>query len=51
MIFEGLNDAYRGHVKSMYPGGLECLSTKTPDEIWDFFEYIAHETWEYENAR
>ena len=21
------------------------------DEIWDFFKYLAHDTWEYENAR
>lgn len=27
------------------------MFTSTPDEIWDFFEYFAHETWEYENAR
>ena len=21
------------------------------DEVWDFFEYLAHKTWEYDNAR
>jgi len=26
------------------------LFTKTSDEIWDFFEYLAHDTWEYDNA-
>lgn len=51
MIFEGLNDEYRGHVETMYPGGVSCLFTKTPDEIWDFFQYLAHDTQEYNNAR
>lgn len=51
MIFEGFNDEYRGHVKTIYPEGLHYLFTKTPDEICDFFEYLAHDTWEYDNAR
>ena len=51
MIFEGLNDEYMGLVETMYPRGLDYLFTKTPDEIWDFFEYLAHDTWEYDNAR
>ena len=52
MIFVGVNEEYRGHVKTMYPRGLGCLFTKTIDEIWDFFfEYLADDTWEYENAR
>jgi len=33
------------------PGGLGYLFTKTPYKISDFFEYLAHETEEYENAR
>jgi len=51
VIFVGLNEEYRGHVKTMYPRDLGCLFTKTIDEIWDFFEYFAHDSWEYENAR
>ena len=35
----------------MYLGGSGCLFTKPPNEIWDFFESLARETWEYENAR
>ena len=35
----------------MYPGGWGCLFTDTLDKIWSFFEYLAHDTWEYENAR
>jgi len=30
---------------------LDYLFTKTFDEIWDLFEYLAHDTWEYDNAR
>ena len=51
LIFNGLNDKYRSHTKTMYPEGLDYLFTKTPDEIWDFFEYLAHNTWVYDNAR
>ena len=51
MISKGLNDEYRGHVEAVYPRGLGCSFTKTPNEIWDFFEYLDHDTWEYDNAR
>ena len=37
---EGLNDEYVDHVETMYPGGLDYLFTKTPDEIWDFFRIL-----------
>ena len=37
-------------LKLCTPGGLDYLFTKTLDEIWDFFEYLAHDTWEYDNA-
>jgi len=30
---------------------LGCLFTKTRHKIWDFFEYLAHNTSEYDNAR
>ena len=51
MIFEGVNDEHQGHIKTMYPGGLECSFTKAADEMLDFFEYLAHDTQEYDNAR
>lgn len=51
VIFEDLDDESRGYVETMYDGGLGCLFTKTLDEIWNFFEYLAHDTWEYDNAR
>lgn len=50
VIYEGLNTEFRDHVQSMYPGGFWALFSKSPDEVWDFFEYLAHETWEYEQA-
>jgi len=50
-MFEGLNYEYRSHVETMYSRGLDCLFTKTSDKIWDFFEYLAHDTWEYDNTR
>jgi len=49
--FLGLNDEYRGYVEMIYLGALECLFTKAPNEIWDFFKYMTLDTWEYENAR
>ena len=51
MIFEGLNGEYRDHVETTYPGGLDCLFTKTQDEVWDFFEKQAQNTYEFEQAR
>ena len=44
MIFEGLNDGCRGHVGTINAGGLGYWFTKTPDEILDFFEYLARDT-------
>ena len=45
MIFEGLSDEYWGYIETMYPEGLGCLFDNTSNDIWDFFEYLAHETW------
>jgi len=42
--FEGLNLEYRGHVEAMYLKGIVGLFSKSSDEIWDFFEYLAHDT-------
>jgi len=44
----GLNAEFRGHIKSMCLRGFQDLLFKTPDEVWDFFEYLAGETWEFE---
>jgi len=35
----------------MYLGGLDCLFTKTQDKVWDFFEKLAWDTYEFEQAR
>jgi len=45
VIFEGLSDEYWGYIETMYPEGLGCLFDNTSNDIWDFFEYLAHETW------
>ena len=50
VIFDGLNNDYRGHVETMYPKGLACLLARAPNEIWDSVEYLAHAIWEYDNA-
>jgi len=51
MIIVGLDEEYWVHVRTRYLGGLGCLFTNTPNEIWDFLEYLAHDTWEYNNAK
>jgi len=35
----------------MLRGGSGYLFIKTPDEIWNFFGYLAYDTWEYDKAR
>ena len=47
----GLNSKFRGHVESMCPGGLLGLLSKTQDEVWDFFENLGLETYEFEQAK
>lgn len=49
--FEGLKYEYLGYVDTIYIWGLGCFFAKSPKETWDFFEYLAHDTWEYENAK
>jgi len=51
VIFEGLNDEYRHHVEIIYPGDMDCLFTKTQDEVWDFFKKLAWDTYKFEQAR
>ena len=35
----------------MYPGSSMSWFSEYPDWIWNFFEYLAHDTWEYEQTR
>ena len=44
----GLNDEFRCHVESMPPKTLVRLLAKTHDEVWDFFEKLAWDTYEFE---
>ena len=47
----GLNSEFHGHVESIYPGDLLGLLSRTQDEVWDFFEKLAWDTYEFEQAR
>ena len=47
----GLNSVSRGYVESICPGGILGLSTRTQDEVWDFFEKLAWDTYEFEQAK
>ena len=51
VTFVGLNVEFRGHVESMCPRGLLGLLSKTQDEIRDFFEKLAWETYKFEQCR
>jgi len=46
----GLNSASWGYVESIYPGGVLGLLSKTQDEVWDFFEKLAWDTYAFEQA-
>ena len=47
----GLNVESRSYVESMCPGSVIGLLTRTQDEIWDFFEKLAWDTYAFEQAR
>jgi len=44
----GLNVESRDYVESICPGGLIELLPKTQNEVWDFFEKLAWETYAFE---
>jgi len=46
----GLNVESRSYVESICPGGLIELLSKTQDEVWDFFEKLAWETYAFRQA-
>ena len=46
----GLNSESRGYVESMCPGSLLGLLSKTQDEVWDFFEKLASDTYAFERT-
>lgn len=51
VIVLGLNTEFRGVVESIYPGGVLGLLSKTQDEVWNFFEKLAWDTYEFEQAK
>jgi len=46
----GLNSESWGYVESIYSGGVLCLLSKTQDEVCDFFEKLACNTYTFEQA-
>jgi len=51
VIVLGLNAKFRGIVETMCSGGLLGLLTRSQDEVWDFFERLAWDTYEFEQAK
>ena len=47
----GLNVEFWGHVRPMCLGGLVGLLSKTQDEVWNFFEKLVWDTYEFEQVR
>ena len=50
VIVLGLNAEFRDVIESMYPGGLLGLLSKTQDEVWNFFEKLAWDTYQFEQV-
>ena len=46
-----MNAKFRGCVESMYSGELLGLLSRTQDEVWDFFERLAWDIYEFDQAR
>ena len=47
----GLNFECRAYVESMSPRGVIRLLSKPQDEVWDFFEKLAWDTYAFEQAK
>ena len=46
-----LNSESWGYIESIYPGGVLGWLSKTQYEVWDFFEKIAWDTYEFNQAK
>ena len=51
VIVLGVNAEFRGIVESMCSGCLLGLLSRSQDEVWDFFERLAWDTYEFEQAK
>ena len=51
VILEGLNFESKSYIRSIFPGGLRELISKTPNEVWDVFEKVAWETYTIDQAK
>jgi len=47
----GLNSESLGYIESIYPRGVLGLLSKIQDEIWDFFEKLARNTYAFEQGK
>ena len=50
VIVKGLNVDSRSYIESLCPGCLIELLSKTQNEVWDFSEKLAWETYTFEQA-
>jgi len=50
VIIDGLNIESRSYIESLCSGGLIELLSKTQNEVWDFFEKLAWETYTFEQV-
>ena len=51
VIVLGLNAEFRGYIESIYPSGVLRLLTRIQDEVWDFFEKLTWDKYEFEQVR
>ena len=51
VIVLGLNAEFKGIVEFMCPGGLLGFLSRSQHEVWDFFEKLAWDTYEFEQAK
>ena len=51
VITVGLNSESSSYVESIYPEGVRGLLSKTQDEIRDFFEKLAWDTYAFEQVK
>ena len=51
VIVVGLKAESWGDIESICPAGVLGLLSKTQDEVWDFFEKLAWDTYEFEQVR
>ena len=51
VIPAGLNSESWGYIESIYPGDVLGLLSKAQDEVWNFFEKLAWDTYKLKQAQ